>query len=134
MLKYKKRKNIKTKKHLSSLTFRLLFIYKITPVFFGDRLLLQVVVLVDTTNFWSCEDTSCAEYCGNGVIFYHINVWCFSVIYVPPYTHRQRYINEDKIDPNTANSMTFTILYFYNFILVIDTSVTTPRSHCILSL
>jgi len=26
---------------------------KITPVFFGDRLLLQVFLLVDTTNFWS---------------------------------------------------------------------------------
>jgi len=25
---------------------------KITPVFFGDHLLLQVVVLVDTTNFY----------------------------------------------------------------------------------
>jgi len=34
---------------------------KNTPVFFGGRLLLQVVVLVDTTNFWSYEDTSCAE-------------------------------------------------------------------------
>ena len=28
---------------------------KITPVFFGDRLLLQVVVLVDTTKLWSYE-------------------------------------------------------------------------------
>jgi len=36
---------------------------KITPVFFGDRLLLQVVVLEDKTNFWSYEDTSCAEFC-----------------------------------------------------------------------
>ena len=33
---------------------------KITPVFLGDRLLLQVVVLVDKTNFWSYVDTSCA--------------------------------------------------------------------------
>ena len=41
---------------------------KITPVVFGDRLLLQVVVLVDTTNFWSYEDTICAEFCSNGVI------------------------------------------------------------------
>jgi len=41
----------------------------------------------------------------------------------PPYTHRQRYINEDKIDPNTDNSIIFAILYFYNFILVIDTTV-----------
>jgi len=40
-----------------------------------------------------------------------------------PYTHRQRYINEDKIDPNTDNFMIFAILYFYNFILVIDTTV-----------
>ena len=33
---------------------------ELTPVFSGDRLLLQVVVLVDTTNFWSYEYTSCA--------------------------------------------------------------------------
>jgi len=42
---------------------------------------------------------------------------------MPPYTHQQRYINEDKIDPNTDNFMIFAILYFYNFILVIDTTV-----------
>jgi len=36
---------------------------KITPVLLGDRLLFQVVVLVDTTNFWPYEDTSCAEFC-----------------------------------------------------------------------
>ena len=41
---------------------------KITPVFFGNRLLLQVVILVGTMNFWSYEDTSCAEFCSNGVI------------------------------------------------------------------
>jgi hypothetical protein len=41
---------------------------EITPVFFEDRLLLQVVVLVDTTKFWSYEDTSCAEVCSNEVI------------------------------------------------------------------
>jgi hypothetical protein len=41
---------------------------KITPVFFGDRLLLQVLLLMDTTNFWSYEDTSCAEFCSDGVI------------------------------------------------------------------
>jgi hypothetical protein len=41
---------------------------------------------------------------------------------MPPYTHHQRYINEDKIDPNTDNFI-FAILYFYNFILVIDTTV-----------
>jgi len=42
---------------------------------------------------------------------------------MPPYTHRQRYINEDNIDPNTDNFMIFAIWYFYNFILVIDTTV-----------
>jgi len=41
---------------------------KITPVIFGDRLHFQVVVLVDTTNFWLYEDTRCAEFCSNGVI------------------------------------------------------------------
>jgi len=41
---------------------------KITLVFSGNHLLLQVVVLVDTTNFWSYEDTSCVELCNNGVI------------------------------------------------------------------
>jgi hypothetical protein len=35
---------------------------------------------------------------------------------MPPCTHRQRYVNEDEIDPNTGNSMIFAILYFYNFI------------------
>jgi hypothetical protein len=40
-----------------------------------------------------------------------------------PYTHRQRNVNEDKIDPNTNNFMIFAILYFYNFMLVIDTTV-----------
>jgi len=42
---------------------------------------------------------------------------------VPPYTHQQRYMNEDEIDPNTDNFMIFAILYFYNFILVIDTTI-----------
>ena len=42
---------------------------------------------------------------------------------MPPYTHWQRYINEDKIVLNTDNFMIFTILHFYNFILVIDTTV-----------
>jgi hypothetical protein len=46
---------------------------------------------------------------------------CFA--YMPPYTHRQRYINEDKIVPNTDNFMIFDILHFYNFMLVIDTTV-----------
>jgi len=45
------------------------------------------------------------------------------VSYMPPYTHRQRYVNEDKIVPNTDNFMIFAILYFYNFILVADTTV-----------
>jgi hypothetical protein len=40
-----------------------------------------------------------------------------------PYTHQQRYINKDKIVPNTDNFMIFAILYFYNFRLVIDTAV-----------
>jgi len=39
-------------------------------VFFGDRLLLQVVGLVDTTDFWSYEDTSFAEFCSYGVILF----------------------------------------------------------------
>jgi len=47
---------------------------KITVVFFGDRLLLQVVVLVDTTNFWSYEATSCAEFCSNGVFFFLLSL------------------------------------------------------------
>ena len=38
-------------------------------------------------------------------------------------THRQRYINEDKIVLNTDNFMIFTIIYFYNFMLVIDSTV-----------
>jgi len=42
--------------------------------------------------------------------------------YMPPYTHWQQYTNEDKIDPNTDNFI-FVILHFYNFILVIDTTV-----------
>ena len=42
---------------------------------------------------------------------------------MPPYTHRQRYINEDKIDPNTDNFMIFAILYFSNFMLVMDTAI-----------
>jgi hypothetical protein len=35
----------------------------------------------------------------------------------------QREDSEDKIVPNTDNFMIFAILYFYNFILVIDTAV-----------
>ena len=45
------------------------------------------------------------------------------VTYTPPYPHRQLYINEDKIDPNTDNFMIFAIFYIYNLILVIDTTV-----------
>ena len=48
---------------------------------FGDCLLLQVVVLVDTTNFWSYEDTSCAEFYSNGFITPYLqlcwNYLCF---------------------------------------------------------
>jgi len=44
------------------------------------------------------------------------------VAYTPPYTH-QRYINADKIVPNTDNLMIFTTLDFYNFTLVTDTTV-----------
>jgi hypothetical protein len=48
---------------------------------------------------------------------------CFNSFVLPTcYTHRQRYIKEDKIDPNT-NNFIFAILYFYNFMLVIDTTV-----------
>ena len=46
-----------------------------------------------------------------------------TVASMPTYTHRQRHINEDKIIPNTDNFTIFTILHFYNFILVIDTAV-----------
>jgi hypothetical protein len=45
------------------------------------------------------------------------------VAYMPPYTHQKRYINENKIVPNIDNFMIFAILYFYNFILVVDTTV-----------
>jgi len=45
------------------------------------------------------------------------------VAYMPPYTHREWYINEDKIVPNTDNFMIFAILYFYNFRLVVNTIV-----------
>ena len=38
---------------------------KITAVFLGDRLLLQVVVLVDTTNFCSYEGTKETFYVRN---------------------------------------------------------------------
>jgi hypothetical protein len=42
---------------------------------------------------------------------------------MPPYTHWQRYINEDKIYPNIDNFIIIAILHFYNFILVIDITV-----------
>jgi hypothetical protein len=38
--------------------------------------------------------------------------------YMPPHTHRQRYITENKIVPNTDNFMKFAILYFYNFTIL----------------
>jgi hypothetical protein len=52
---------------------------EITPVFFGDCLLLQVVLLVDTANFWSYEDNSCAEFCSTELFCYHRDIWCFLV-------------------------------------------------------
>ena len=65
MVACRQHKAVKRKKHK---TMQIIILMKITPVFFGDRLLLQVVVLVDTTNFLSYEDTSCEEFCRNGVI------------------------------------------------------------------
>jgi hypothetical protein len=44
LLKYKNLKNIKT---FQFVDMYFIIYMKITPVFFGDRLLLQVVVLVD---------------------------------------------------------------------------------------
>jgi hypothetical protein len=41
---------------------------------------------------------------------------------MPPYTHRQQYIKEDKIYPNNDNFMIFAILHFYNFTLAMDTT------------
>jgi hypothetical protein len=49
--------------------------------------------------------------------------WSLFVAYMPPYTHRQRYINEDKIVSNTDNLRYLQFLHFYGFILVIDTIV-----------
>jgi hypothetical protein len=42
---------------------------------------------------------------------------------MPPYTHQQLYINEDKTDPNTGNFMIFAILYFYNFMMFIYATI-----------
>ena len=56
----------------------------------------------------------------NVFVFLYFNIYA---AYTPPYTHRERYINEDKIVPNTDNFTIFAILHFYNFILVIDTTV-----------
>jgi hypothetical protein len=67
-------------KHKNMQIIIYIYIYMtITPVFFGDRLLLHMVVLVETTNFWSYEDTSCAEFCSTELFCYHRNIWCFSV-------------------------------------------------------
>jgi len=55
--------------------------------------------------------------------FYGFMFYQLCVTYMPPYTHRQQYINEDKIIPNTDNFMIFAILYFYNFMLVMDTTL-----------
>jgi hypothetical protein len=51
---------------------------------------------------------------------------------MPPYTHQQQYIFEDKIDPNADNFMIFAISYFYNFILVIDTTVQNNHNEILL--
>ena len=56
------------------------------------------------------------------------------VAYMPPYTHRQRCIKEDKIFPNTDNFLylqfyIFTILYLLKILLY---RITT-RSRCILT-
>jgi len=40
----------------------IIYIYGNHSGVFGDRLLFQVVVFVETTNFWSYENTSCAEF------------------------------------------------------------------------
>jgi len=54
-----------------------IYIYGNHSGVFGDRLLLQVVVLVDTTNFWSYKNTSCAEFCSMELFCYYRNLWCF---------------------------------------------------------
>jgi hypothetical protein len=45
------------------------------------------------------------------------------VAYMPPYTHQQRYINEDKIVPNTDNCMLSAFIVFLQFYTGIDTAV-----------
>ena len=65
--------------------------------------------------------TACFGLYHQAIIRSQVNNNC--VAHVPPYAHRQRYINEDKIVPNTDNFVTFAILHFYNFKLVIDTTV-----------
>jgi hypothetical protein len=42
---------------------------------------------------------------------------------MPPYTHKQRNVNEDRVYPKTDNFMIFPILYFYNFTLLMDAAV-----------
>jgi hypothetical protein len=60
--------NTKLLKHKKHRNMLIIIYMKIIPVFFGNCLLLQVVVLVNTTNFWSYKDNSCAEFCNNGFI------------------------------------------------------------------
>jgi len=38
-----------------------------------------MVVLVDSTNYWSYEGTSCAEFCSTELFCYHGELWCFLV-------------------------------------------------------
>jgi hypothetical protein len=58
-------------------------------------------------------------------IGYIVYVYVLTTLYCLHATiHPQtRYINEDKILPNTDNFMIFAILHFYNFILVVNTTV-----------
>jgi len=47
------------------------------------------------------------------LLWFYVLTVC--VAYMPPYTHRQRYINEDEIVPNTDN---LSYLQFYIFIIL----------------
>jgi len=67
---------------------------------------------------------------GNNFVFIYISlsvgVWWHvgkTKAYMPPYTHRQQYINEDKIVPNTDNFMIFAIFTFLQFYSGTDTAI-----------
>jgi hypothetical protein len=51
------------------------------------------------------------------------NVLTALFAYTPPYTHRQRHINEDKIVPSTDNFIIFAKITFLQFYTVTDTTV-----------